>query len=130
VAHIVWSKIDREKMAGKLRTQDYECSDCGLRDSYLVELPHGVESGIDACPDTVPCSACGAAADKRFSAPNLMQRAFPDGVDRGDAWKITKEAAKLRAESNKKNYKKRGEEAKEIRNLEKRAMTAPKKFVE
>lgn len=124
------SALGGYEMAGKLRSQDYECPDCGLRHTYLVELPHGVESTTENCPPTVTCNACGERAEIRFSAPNLMQRAFPDGVDRGDSWKITKEAAKLKAEAKKKNWKKRGAENQEIKRLEQKAQTASKKFTE
>ena len=82
----------------KLRTQDYECPVHG-RESHIIQLDDGVESTTESCPEELPCTKCGQPSARRFSAPALMQRALPDGTNRGYLWDITKERSRIQSES-------------------------------
>lgn len=105
----------------KLRSQDYLCSVCGLRDTHLVELPDDVESRTESCPERAPCHECGSPSTRVFGAPTVLTASYPDGHKRGEGYQLAKEAARLRRARRGIPPTKRGEINREISQLEKRA---------
>lgn len=107
----------------KRRVQDYWCALCYSRTGHTIELEDDAPQSIDSCPQEMPCESCNNPhAYRVFSAPRLMTRAaVPDGTDRGDGWRIAREAARVHSESLSQPWFKRLDHEKEVARLNRRA---------
>jgi putative FmdB family regulatory protein len=96
-----------------LKSYDFRCQECGF--SFWTTM----ESGSASWEASWECPECQKPTVKRVpSAPNLMQRALPDGVKRGGGYQELKEAAKLEKESMDLPWQQRAEIRKEIKKLQ------------
>lgn len=98
---------------GRWWSQDFICTsaECGVRFDRVVQY--------DARSESLACEACGAPADPVFGAPALMQRALPDGTNRGAAWDRQKEIARLKLARRNTRPEKRGDFDREIAKIQK-----------
>jgi len=91
-------------------SRDFECSACGTRFDRIVRRSE--DNGETTCE-------CGGTAKKILSIPKGMHTAMQDGVDRGDAYRKLKEAARLDKEMVNLPHDQRGDHQKQIAELKK-----------
>lgn len=105
---------------GRWWSQDYLCSSetCGARFDLVIQHEDRERP--------VPCEVCGAQADPVMGAPATMQRALPDGTNRGVSWDRQKELARLKMARRNTRPEKRGDIDREMKKIEKAQLTDSK----
>lgn len=83
----------------KLRSQDYRCQECGWTDVLVVEIPDGEEPQLLNGPVVIPCFSCYSEAERVMGSPRVLKASVPDGTDRGELYRATKEMARLKSAS-------------------------------
>jgi hypothetical protein len=101
---------------GRWWSQDFLCSneECEARFDLVVQY--------DDRELSVACEVCGSPADPVIGAPAVMERALPDGTNRGLAWDRQKEIARLKLHRRNTRPEKRGEFDREIKKIEKKQL--------
>ena len=94
-------------------TRDFRCTAC--YDKFDKMIKRADDNGTTRCP------SCGALANKVLSAPMVFKAAFQDGVDRGDGYRLHKEASKMETKMMDLPPDKRAEAKKEIHKIKKAA---------
>lgn len=92
------------------KTIDFLCKICHYRESHVEDKDN---------PETHLCPTCGEPMEQTIGAPMVMEKSWPDGRKREDAYYVEKMARKMEAASYDLPPEKRAEANKEANKLRK-----------